>query len=67
MRSATIEIVLKSLKTYHNNGNIIHRLLFGSEPQYFIGTLAAYLMYRLIGVVLVLSHYVPDQLTYFLG
>jgi len=65
--SAFVKVVLKFFETNHDNGNVVHGLLFGSKSQNFIGAFPTDLMKSHIDIALVLLDDIPNKLAYFFG
>ena len=65
--STFLYVILKLFESDHNDRYVIHSFLASGQSKYLVCALAADLMKALILITLVLSDYVPWELTNFLS
>lgn len=61
--SASVKVILELLKANHDDGDIIHGLLFRCQSQDLIGTFPTNLMQIDIWIILILLDNIPNQHT----
>lgn len=59
--SASVKVILELLEANHDDGDVIHGLLFRCESQDLIGTFPTNLMQIDIRIILVVLDNIPDQ------